>query len=128
MKPQKQCNHAGCNKLVDYTTKYCEKHEAMKKPQQTDSFEYKRKKYGKYHAFYKTRHWRRLSELQRIKQPLCEMCLEQGIIKKADVADHIIEIRDDWSKRYDDSNIMSLCHSCHWIKSKEEREKRKQKK
>ena len=46
------------------------------------------------------------------------------IIRKTDVVDHITELRDDWSKRLDDSNFMSLCHRHHNAKTREERRKR----
>jgi len=124
----KQCRHAGCNNLVDYTVTYCDKHEEQHQTSIHDTYKKRKQRGGKYHAFYKTRRWRRLSELQRIKQPMCEVCLEQGIIKKADVADHIIEIRDDWSKRYDETNLSSLCHFHHNQKTEKEKAKRKQKK
>ena len=31
MKPQKQCNHAGCKCLVAYSYKYCDKHKQLDK-------------------------------------------------------------------------------------------------
>lgn len=128
MKPKKQCNHAGCKTLVDFNIEHCKKHKLIHaekaKNKHSDSYQYRKEKYGKYHEFYKTTRWRKMSRLHKIKNPLCEMCLKEDLIVEVDVADHIIEIRDDWSKRYDDSNLMSLCHSCHNSKSKREREKR----
>jgi len=125
MKPVKLCHHPGCHQLVNYTDTYCVKHERKEKV--SDSYQYRKRKDGKYHTFYKTPRWEKLSQLQRIKQPVCEMCLEQGIIKQADVADHIIPIRDDWSKRYDTDNLQSLCIYHNNVKGREERAKRKQK-
>lgn len=127
MTPKKLCNHAGCQSLVDYSIKYCSKHEEVNKPKPTesDTYEHRKRIGGKYHAFYKTKRWEKLSQLQRINNPVCEMCLKEGIIKEADVADHIIEIRDDWEKRYDETNLQSLCHAHHNHKSIAEKEKRK---
>lgn len=124
MKPKKQCNHVGCKTLIDFNIKHCEKHKEQ--ITKSDSYEYRKEKYGRYHRFYKTNRWERLSRLHRLKNPLCEDCKELGIIKAADVADHIIELRDDWSKRYDENNLSSKCHACHNRKTKEERDKRKQ--
>jgi len=127
MKPKKLCNHAGCSQLVDYNQKYCLKHqlEAPKRGK-ADSYAYKKEKYGKYFRFYHSKAWRKLSEQYRYKQPCCEQCLKDGIVRKADVVDHIVELRDDWSKRLDESNLQSLCHSCHYKKTQAERERRKQ--
>lgn len=129
MKPKKQCNHAGCKTLVNFNIEHCKKHKIVYKERKnkSDSYEYRKEKYGRYHRFYKTNRWERLSRLHRLKNPLCEECKKLGIIRAVDVADHIIEIRDDWSKRYDESNIQSLCHACHNRKTRTEEEKRKRK-
>ncbi|MGJ0995757.1 HNH endonuclease [Enterococcus casseliflavus] len=39
----------------------------------------------------------------------------------ATLADHIIPVRVDWSKRLDKDNIQPLCESCHAIKTKEDK-------
>ncbi len=71
--------------------------------------------------FYNSRLWRNLSRRHREKNPLCVHCLESGIIKAADVADHIIEIKDDWDKRLEAENLQSLCHACHNCKTAKEK-------
>jgi 5-methylcytosine-specific restriction protein A len=38
--------------------------------------------------------------------------------------DHIVERSDDDSKRLNWDNLQSLCHSCHNIKTAEEKRKR----
>ena len=54
-----------------------------------------------------------------MEQPLCEMCLEKGIITPATDVHHIQEIGtyDDLERQlllaFDYSNLMSLCDSCH---------------
>jgi len=128
MKPKRLCNHAGCSTLVDYNQTYCSKHKQEAKQNLYDNYEHRKEIGGKYFWFYKSKQWQRLSKLHRINNPMCEQCLKDGIVRQADVVDHIIEIRDDWEKRYDEDNLQSLCHSCHWKKTKEEQEKRKAKK
>lgn len=60
-------------------------------------------------AFYNSRSWRILSNQFRIKQyNLCKSC---G--KFANVVDHIIPIKEDWSRRLDERNLQCLCHKCH---------------
>lgn len=74
--------------------------------------------------FYQSKQWRALSKRHKQQNPLCLHCLEYGLTTPADVADHIIEIRDDWEKRLDPSNLQSLCHACHNTKTAKERRQR----
>ena len=122
MKPRRLCNKAGCRVLVDYNESYCDKH----KPIKTSNITYKQRKEqgGKYFWFYKSKAWRNASYQYRLNNPCCEMCLKSGIVRKADVVDHIIEIRDDYSKRLDEENLQSLCHACHNKKTVRERKRR----
>lgn len=122
MKPRKQCNHAGCSILVDYDQKYCSKHE--RKTVTNVSYKQRKQYEGKYFMFYKSKSWKNLSYLYRLNNPCCEKCLKAGMIRKADVVDHIIEIRDDYDRRLDETNLMSLCHSCHNKKTAIEKRKR----
>lgn len=121
MIPKKQCNHPPCKVLVDYNQKYCEKHKAK---QTSIKREERKQSEGKYFQFYQSRTWRKASYLYRLNHPVCEDCLEEGLIRKADVVDHKIELKDDWSKRLDESNFRSLCHTHHNIKTTREKRKR----
>jgi 5-methylcytosine-specific restriction endonuclease McrA len=49
-------------------------------------------------------------------------------MRKGDVVDHIIELRDDFSKRLDVNNLQTLCYSCHNKKTKIEKAKREKRK
>lgn len=77
--------------------------------------------------FYRTQAWQTLSRLQRTREPLCQHCKANGRLRPADVADHIVELRDDWSKGLELSNLQSLCHQCHNRKTQVEKRKRKEK-
>lgn len=79
---------------------------------------------GQYRKFYRSKLWQNLSFQYRLTHPICEECLKLGLAVKADVVDHVIEIKDNWSKRLDESNLSSLCHHHHAIKTKRERMKR----
>ncbi|MED4046699.1 HNH endonuclease signature motif containing protein [Priestia aryabhattai] len=61
---------------------------------------------------------------KRSINPLCEHCLLEGKLTPVDVIDHVRELKDDWSKRLDLSNLQSLCNRCHAIKSAKERQGR----
>lgn len=121
---KKQCNHAGCKVLIPYNQVYCNKHTRKPKQSDADRYEYRKAKGGKYFKFYHSKEWRKASELYRLNNPCCEDCLLDGVIKKADVVDHMKELRDDWSKRLDEENFRSLCHYHHNKKTRMEREKR----
>ena len=51
------------------------------------------------------------------------MCLLKGIVKKADLVDHIVPIREDWSKRLDSTNLQSLCYRCHREKTRKDHQR-----
>lgn len=76
-------------------------------------------------SWYSSSQWRGLRRTHISRSPLCEHCLLRGVVKKADVVDHIIERKDDDSLRLDSGNLQSLCHRCHNFKTMEERYKRR---
>ena len=110
--------------LIDYRQKYCKEHVPEPKQTNADRYENRKRTGGKYFRFYHSKQWQRASQLYKINNPCCEECLKEGVIKKVDVTDHIVEIRDDWSKRLDETNFQSLCHYHHNLKTRREREKR----
>jgi 5-methylcytosine-specific restriction protein A len=57
--------------------------------------------------------WRKLSKAFRAANPLCTMCMAEGIIVAAEVVDHIVTIRDDPARRLDTTNLRSLCKRHH---------------
>lgn len=69
----------------------------------------------KYNDFYNTGDWKRVSGFIRIKyNGLCLMCLlKYKEIIPVDVVHHIEPIRDDYSKRLEEDNLIPLCHGCH---------------
>lgn len=75
--------------------------------------------------WYSSKDWRNMRRSYISRNPLCVDCLSRGLLRPADVVDHIIERKDDDSLRLDSSNLQSLCHKCHNIKSAEERRRRR---
>ena len=63
--------------------------------------------------------WERVRLQHLMDEPLCRHCAERDdwVVVAADVVDHIIPIAVAPERRLDDSNLQSLCHSCHAIKS-----------
>ena len=70
---------------------------------------------------YHTYRWTRLSRAFRAEHPLCAECQRQGIVKAADVVDHIVPwpVCQDF---YDRRNLQSLCEDCN--RAKGNRDKR----
>lgn len=70
-----------------------------------------------YSAFYNSVHWKRMSSYIRCKyNGLCLMCyFKYKILTTANVVHHIVELKEDYSKRLDEDNLITLCHSCHNI-------------
>lgn len=64
--------------------------------------------------FYHSRAWKKVRDLQLAQSPLCEWCGEI-----ATIADHRIPISQGGAK-LDRSNLQSLCHACHNIKTAED--------
>ena len=102
-KPLKPCSFPGCPNLTEGT--YCEKH---KKEQDKQYNKFLRspdhnKKYG--------RNWRRVRERYIKLHPLCERCLKEGKFTPVEEVHHIIPVSRGGTNA--ESNLMSLCKSCH---------------
>lgn len=65
-------------------------------------------------ALYHTARWTRMSKAWRATHPLCEECKKKGIIKAAEVTDHIIPFpvcgREGF---FSTDNLQSLCEACN---------------
>ena len=70
---------------------------------------------SKYTEFYQSSGWRskRKRVLLRDKY-LCQECLKQGIVNdKRLMVHHIVELKDDWKRRLDMNNLVTVCTACH---------------
>lgn len=115
-KPQKPCKVPGCPNLTDGL--YCEQHKKIKQEQSSYYERYQRdpehgRRYG--------RTWRKVRARYAAAHPFCERCYSLGIMTRfVDGVDeygrqqeihHIVPLVAGGSN--DDSNLMSLCRSCH---------------
>lgn len=83
--------------------------------------------------------WLRLRKEKLTNYPICERCLEEGIITPATEVHHITPVEDAISYKekmslmYDYHNLKSMCHQCHVLthieigRSGKEQNKRKSK-
>ena len=84
---------------------------------------------NKYRKFYNSKVWKDARHISMLRHDsLCQECLRNGLYTKADVVDHIVELRDDYSRRLDQSNLEPLCHDCHNKKTYREKQRREENK
>ena len=91
---------------------YCSKHQAEGRQQRN-----RRRESEQWHRLYDTAKWKEMRTVQLIKEPFCRMCAAKGLRVLASDVDHIKPHRGDLTLFEDESNLQSLCHRCHSIKT-----------
>ena len=87
------------------------------KPKQTAEKQGKAKRI--YDTVYNTTRWRSLRQTYLCAHPLCELCLQRGIVAPATDVHHKLEISNAQTDAemlsigFDYNNLQSLCESCH---------------
>ena len=113
--PQRICAEPTCRERVDIPERYCEQHRGHSDKQynkhvRTNDFN------KKYNDFYHSTQWIKTRKAKLMEQPLCEVCLAQGRMTKADmVHHHKYELREPggWEHRLSLDNLQSICYTCH---------------
>lgn len=118
MQIKKRCNKAGCRKLIDVSESYCDKHKS-------DGYRrYNKARYRndrEYVSFYSCKEWRDLRYQALLRDGFeCQYCKEKGLIKQAEMVDHVKPTRERWDLRLDIDNLKSSCWSCHNKKTAED--------
>jgi len=123
-----------CGKPISMSDKKCESCQGKREVITDEKRKDKQKEYNKTYdmykrdkkstAFYKSHEWEqvRLIALNRDRF-LCVHCFNNKKITPADVVDHIIPIKVDWSLRLTLSNLQALCHKHHNRKTYEDLKK-----
>ena len=110
------CSKIGCNKLVESPNKYCKEHKFSKKKNKKEyNKKYDKEKRNKERKkFYNSRAWKIVREKALARDNyLCQRCLKDSKLSKADVVHHIKPIETHWKLRLVLDNLESLCHDCH---------------
>lgn len=102
-----KCAVGYCSRPREPRSKYCKKHQGY------NHKEYNKRNDDRYRRFYQTKEWRQLRNEYITSHPYCEICYSHGVIRRANLVHHKIEIRDDWSKRLNWDNLQSVCTECH---------------
>ena len=102
-KPKRPCSFPGCPNLTD--GRFCEEHEKLeqRRYEKYDRDPATKRRYG--------RAWKRIRDRYAQAHPLCEMCLKEGRLTPVEEVHHILPISKGGDHR--ESNLMSLCQSCH---------------
>ncbi|AMW98441.1 HNH endonuclease [Rummeliibacillus stabekisii] len=115
-KPLKPCNKPGCAKLT--TGRYCEAHATQKTNDNRYYDRYARDQQAT--KFYHSTAWKKVRKLVIMESHgLCVQCYEEGKIVLGRVVDHIIPLKEDWSKALDINNLQYLCQACHNRKTRQ---------
>lgn len=102
----KICNHPGCRRAIPPDASYCVLHAPLHiNVEQCRRYDSAR---PVSHRFYHTARWQKIRNAFMARHPLCRICYERGIIRQAEVVDHIVEISDGGSMIASD-NLQSLC-------------------
>lgn len=125
---KKMCS---CGKLIDYTEKHCE--ECTNKLDQLNKQRHKQNKASrkdkKEQELYTSTLWVKVKEEAKIKTygiDAYEYYINNRVVS-GEVVHHIVEVKEDWSKRLDISNLIYITNSTHrhihnvYSKSNEER-------
>lgn len=71
---------------------------------------------------YHTARWTRLSKAFRASHPLCAACAAKGVIKPAQVADHIVPYPVcGYDGFFSESNLQALCEECNHEKGQRDK-------
>lgn len=125
----KYCNRSGCNRLVPQGVKYCAAHTVNKTAENKE----RHKEYDahcrdrKAKAFYNSGEWRaaRARALARDTNIDIYLYIMEGKVEPADTVHHIIELSEDYSKRCDLNNLISISEATHSMISKAYKDERK---
>lgn len=107
------CSHASCRVRIQEQG-YCDKH----KQDEANRFQqYKQndREGMNWHNLYNNNRWRNARSIFLRNNPLCVMCGQP-----ATVVDHSIPHRGNEEIFWDQSQLQSLCSSCHGIKTCQE--------
>lgn len=109
----KYCNHQGCKVLVPQGTLYCKAHTRTRAEINKEYDQNARDKKRK--SFYNSKEWKNTKALAQIRDNGIDVYLfvTKGEVVAADVVHHIIELKEDYSKRIDLSNLISVSDATH---------------
>ena len=118
----KYCNRNGCNKLVPQGVWHCKEHTVNKTAENRE----RHKEYDAHcrnqtaKAFYNSSEWKatRARVLARDTGIDIYLYITEGRVVPADTVHHIVELMEDYSRRCDLDNLISISEATHSMISK----------
>jgi len=115
LKLKTPCNHIGCTRTV--RGRYCDEHK-----QETRKLSEDRRGTAAQRGY--DADWKKLRDWYVRQHPLCEDCLEEGIVNgKSIEVDHVIPIDVKPELRLDANNLRSRCRRHHRLKTARDKKK-----
>lgn len=114
-RPLRPCAIPGCPELVRGDP-YCRYHQYKNQEQKAERHRYydQHQRDQRAAEFYNSSAWQKLRRYVLARDHhLCQECLGEKRITPADVVHHLVPISEDWGRRLDSGNCVSLCASCH---------------
>lgn len=129
----KPCNYVGCNQLVEYGQKYCNKHKGEDKDRYKQYKNNRLKDYDEIQRqrFYSSKEWIKLRDVIRLHYFGIDIVeyYSTGRIVSGKVVHHILPIKDYWNQRLNKNNLIYLTEENHQrIHSRIEESKEEEKK
>lgn len=122
-----------CGKKIPQNIKMCSECEAKLTKSKREGYkDYKSKRTDiKEQKFYSlsNKAWVITKEVVKARDNgVCLLCESKNDKGYVDDVHHIIELKEDWSRRFDMSNLICLCKRCHFYVHKKYRKDNKSKK
>lgn len=105
------CRHAGCGELVPGG--YCDQHKPAERKQRLQGQQDYNRRRSESDRLYSTQRWKKLSIVFRKRNPLCCECDADGLVRPADLVDHIKPAKSHPDLFFEWSNLRALCQECH---------------
>lgn len=124
----KLCSRAGCNHRVPQGEMYCIKHKERSRERREINREYDRNRRNKMaDEFYHSREWQIMREkiLARDYGIDVYQYIKTGDVIQANTVHHITELNEDYAKRCDPNNLISVSERTHAIITKAYKGKKK---
>ena len=105
LRAAQKCRVPACNELTRERNGYCIAHQKEVRVYKSD----------KYDKFYRSKEW--LNKRRYIIERDMGLCIDCLISKEepvdAKIVHHIEPVKDNWNRRLENNNLISVCDSCH---------------
>jgi hypothetical protein len=107
------CTHGGCNKTSVVGTSLCPEHTPDKREERNaaDRFRYNT---GKVRQYYGTTEWKKLSEVVKRRNPICQ-AIENNVQcqHRSELVHHLISPNVNFELRNKEENLVAICNQHH---------------